>query len=123
MLYALVEAPEEEGGLYISDNHGETFQQVSDEKKIRTRPFYYTNIKVDPQNPDVIYSMATDYMKSADRGKTWVSLTVPHGDNHDMWINPDNSDLFIQSNDGGANVTHNGGKSWSTQFNQPTSEI
>ena len=123
LLYALVEAPEEEGGLYISDNHGETFQQVSDEKKIRTRPFYYTNIKVDPQNPDVIYSMATDYMKSADRGKTWVSLTVPHGDNHDMWINPENSDLFIQSNDGGANVTHNGGKSWSTQFNQPTSEI
>jgi photosystem II stability/assembly factor-like uncharacterized protein len=123
LLYALVEAPEKEGGLYISDNHGETFQQVSDEKKIRTRPFYYTNIKVDPQNPDLIYSMATDYMKSADRGKTWVSLSVPHGDNHDMWINPVNSDLFIQSNDGGANVTHNGGKSWSTQFNQPTSEI
>ncbi|MGB5782713.1 MAG: hypothetical protein WBM42_12635 [Eudoraea sp.] len=91
LLYALVEAPEEEGGLYISDNHGETFQQVSDEKKIRTRPFYYTNLKVDPQNPDVIYSMATDYMKSVDRGKTWSSLSVPHGDNHDMWINPENS--------------------------------
>ncbi|MGB5429578.1 WD40/YVTN/BNR-like repeat-containing protein [Eudoraea sp.] len=123
LLYALVEAPNEEGGLYISDDHGETFEHVSDNKKIRTRPFYYTNVKVDPQNSDVIYSMATDYMKSVDRGKTWSSLSVPHGDNHDMWINPENSDLFIQSNDGGANVTHNGGKSWSTQYNQPTSEI
>ncbi|WP_297794255.1 hypothetical protein [uncultured Eudoraea sp.] len=123
LLYALVEAPEKEGGLYISEDNGNAFNQVSDHKKIRTRPFYYTNIKVDPQNPDVIYSMATDYMKSSDRGKTWVSLTVPHGDNHDMWINPENTDLFIQANDGGANVTHNGGKSWSTQFNQPTSEI
>ncbi|MBT8181052.1 MAG: hypothetical protein KJO53_05635 [Eudoraea sp.] len=123
MLYALVEAPDDEGGLYISNDYGKTFEQISDEKKIRTRPFYYTNIKVDPNNPDVIYSMATDYMKSIDRGKTWTELTSPHSDNHDMWINPENSDLFIQSNDGGANVTHNGGKTWSTQFNQPTSEI
>lgn len=123
LVYALIEAPNEEGGLYISDDHGENFEQVSDDKKIRTRPFYYTNVKVDPQNPDVIYSMATDYMKSVDGGKTWTSLSVPHGDNHDMWINPENSDLFIQSNDGGANVTHNGGKSWSSQYNQPTSEI
>ncbi|WP_019670165.1 WD40/YVTN/BNR-like repeat-containing protein [Eudoraea adriatica] len=123
LLYALVEAPEDEGGLYISDDQGETFEHISDEKKIRTRPFYYTNIKADPQNPDIIYSMATDYMKSADRGKTWTEITSPHGDNHDMWINPEKPDLFIQSNDGGANVTHNGGKSWSTQFNQPTTEI
>jgi len=123
LLYALVEAPDDEGGLYISDDRGKTLEHISKKKKIRTRPFYYTNIKVDPKNPDVIYSMATDYMKTTDRGKTWTSITSPHSDNHDMWINPENSDLFIQSNDGGANVTHNGGKSWSSQFNQPTSEI
>lgn len=123
LVYALIEAPGEEGGLYISDNSAESFTLVSSNKGIRTRPFYYTNITIDPQNPDKIYAMATGYYRSDDRGKNWTKLSVPHGDNHDMWINPDNPDLFIQANDGGANVTHNGGKSWSTQFNQPTSEI
>jgi len=123
IVYALVEAPGEEGGLYKSVDQGETFKQVSSHKGIRTRPFYYTNIKVDPKNPDRIYAMATGYFKSEDGGKTWDRMRPPHGDNHDMWINPDNPELFIQSNDGGANVTHNGGQTWSTQFNQPTAEI
>ncbi|MEJ2163615.1 MAG: hypothetical protein P8X60_09995, partial [Robiginitalea sp.] len=123
IVYALVEAPGKEGGLYKSLDQGESFEQVSSHNGIRTRPFYYTNIKVDPTNPDVIYAMATGYFKSEDGGKTWNRMRPPHGDNHDMWINPDNPDLFIQSNDGGANVTHNGGKTWSTQFNQPTAEI
>ena len=64
------------------------------ESSIRTRPFYYANIDVDPQNPDVVYGMATRNMKSVDGGKTWERLPPPHGDNHDMWINPDNPDLF-----------------------------
>jgi len=123
IVYALVEAPGDEGGLYRSADQGKTFELVSSDKAIRTRPFYYGNIDVDPQNPDVVYAMATRYMKSVDGGKTWSALSPPHGDNHDMWINPDNPALFIQSNDGGANVTHNGGKSWSTQFNQPTAEV
>jgi photosystem II stability/assembly factor-like uncharacterized protein len=123
IVYALVEAPDDEGGLYKSIDQGRSFEQVSSETSIRTRPFYYANIDVDPTNPDIVYGMATRNMKSIDGGKTWERLRVPHEDNHDMWINPDNPDLFIHGNDGGANVTHNGGKTWSTQFNQPTAEL
>lgn len=123
IVYALIEAPDEEGGLYKSIDQGESFTQVSDEKGIRTRPFYYANLDVDPQNPSILYVMATRYYKSIDAGETWEELKPPHGDNHDMWINPQNPQLFIQANDGGANVTFNGGKTWSTQFNQPTAEL
>lgn len=123
LVYALVEAPDETGGLYKSIDQGKSFQLVSNHRGIRTRSFYYTNIEADPKNPDIIYAMATGYFKSIDGGKTWKRLSPPHGDNHDMWINPDNPDLFIQSNDGGANVTFNGGKTWSSQYNQPTAEI
>ncbi|MEO0733269.1 MAG: hypothetical protein AAFZ52_10570 [Bacteroidota bacterium] len=123
IVYALVEAPGDAGGLYKSTDQGESFVHVSSYRGLRTRPFYYTNLKVDPQNPDVLYSMATGNYKSTDGGKTWNFLRTPHGDNHDMWIDPNNPDLYIQANDGGANVTLNGGKSWSTQFNQPTAEI
>lgn len=123
VVYALIEAPLKEGGLYKSIDQGETFTQISDHKGIRNRPFYYTNIRVDPKDIDVIYSLAGPYHKSKDGGKTWKRKSSPHGDNHDMWINPIDPGLFIQSNDGGANVTHNGGKTWSTQFNQPTAEI
>jgi photosystem II stability/assembly factor-like uncharacterized protein len=123
IVYALVEAPGKEGGLYKSTDQGESFEHVSSYSGIRTRPFYYTNIKVDPKDPEILYSMATGYFKSEDGGKTWKRMRPPHGDNHDMWINPENTSLFIQSNDGGANVTHNGGETWSTQFNQPTAEI
>ncbi len=123
IVYALVEAPDDEGGLYKSIDQGRSFEQVSSESSIRSRPFYYANIDVDPTNPDIVYGMATRNMKSVDGGKTWERLRVPHGDNHDMWINPENPDLFIHGNDGGANVTHNGGKTWSTQFNQPTAEL
>ena len=123
IVYALVEAPDDEGGLYKSVDQGRSFEQVSSESSIRARPFYYGNIDVDPKNPDILYAMATRNMKSVDGGKTWEGLPPPHGDNHDMWINPDKPDLFIHGNDGGANVTHNGGKTWSTQFNQPTVEV
>jgi photosystem II stability/assembly factor-like uncharacterized protein len=123
VIYALVEAPGDKGGLYRSDDQGHSFKHVSSNGDIRTRPFYYTNVDVDPTNPDIVYVMATRYMKSVDGGKTWSRMQPPHGDNHDMWINPENPNLFIQANDGGANVTHNGGKTWSTQHNQPTAEL
>jgi len=123
IVYALVEAPDDEGGLFKSVDQGKSFELVSSESSIRTRPFYYANIDVDPTNPDIVYAMATRNMKSVDGGKTWERLRPPHGDNHDMWINPENPNLFIHGNDGGANVTHNGGKTWSTQFNQPTAEL
>ncbi|MCC3859861.1 WD40/YVTN/BNR-like repeat-containing protein [Pseudemcibacter aquimaris] len=123
VLGALVEAPAPDGGLYWSEDQGETWKHVSNDKGIQNRPFYYTNLDIDPTNENIIYSNANPLRKSVDGGKTWTTMSVPHGDNHDMWINPNNPDLFIQANDGGANVTHNGGKSWSTQFNQPTTEV
>lgn len=123
VLYALVEAPQKEGGLYKSEDQGLTFKQMSDHSGIRARPFYYTNVDVDPLNSNIVYVMATGQYKSTNSGEKWTRMSVPHGDNHDMWINPTNPDLFIQSNDGGANVTFNGGKTWSTQLNQPTAEL
>ena len=123
IIYLLVEASDDAGGLYKSTDQGRSFKQVSSHNGIITRPFYYTNIDVDPKNPEVVYAMSTGNFISKDGGENWERLATPHGDNHDMWINPDNPDLFIQANDGGANVTHNGGKTWSTQFNQPTAEL
>jgi len=123
IVYALVEAPGDDGGLYRSVDQGRTFEQVSDDSNIRNRPFYYGNIEADPQNADIVYSLAGRFVKSVDGGATWTRVIPPHDDNHDMWINPDDPDLFIQGNDGGANVTHNGGETWSTQFNQPTVEV
>lgn len=123
ILYAVIEAPDKEGGLYKSVDQGKTFVQVSSNAGLVNRPFYYTNIELDPTNPDIIYSNANPLLKSIDGGKTWSRMSVPHGDNHDIWINPNNPELLIQANDGGANVSHNGGKTWSTQFNQPTAEL
>lgn len=123
ILYAVIEAPGKEGGLYKSEDQGKSFKQVSSNIGLVNRPFYYTNIELDPTNPDIIYSNANPLLKSVDGGKKWERMSVPHGDNHDIWINPNNPDLLIQANDGGANVTHNGGKTWSTQFNQPTAEL
>ena len=123
ILYAVIEAPGDEGGVYKSVDQGKTFQQTSSNDGLVNRPFYYTNIELDPTNPDIVYSNANPLLKSKDGGKTWKEMAVPHGDNHDIWLNPNNPDLLIQSNDGGANVSHNGGKTWSTQFNQPTAEI
>lgn len=122
-VYALVEAPDQAGGLYRSDDFGETFQLISNKKQLLYRPFYYCNVDVDPQNPDLVYVLAEGFFKSVNGGKTWTTVESPHGDNHDMWINPTDSLLFIQANDGGVNVTMNGGKTWSTQNNQPTAEL
>lgn len=123
IVYAVIEAPEKEGGVYKSVNQGKSFKQVSDTLGLVNRPFYYTNLEVDPTNPNILYSNANPLLKSTDGGKNWKKMSVPHGDNHDIWINPDNPNILIQCNDGGANVSLNGGKTWSTQFNQPTAEL
>ncbi|MCJ7579380.1 MAG: hypothetical protein MUP98_02475 [Candidatus Aminicenantes bacterium] len=122
-VYVLMEAPEGEGGLYRSDDYGESFQLISTYAPLLDRPFYYCNLDADPTNADVLYSNSTSFYKSTDAGSSWKRLSTPHGDNHDMWINPHNPDIFIQSNDGGANVTRDGGQTWSTQNNQPTAEL
>ena len=122
-VYVLMEAPADTGGLYRSDDRGATWRQITDFGPIRTRPFYYTNLEAHPTDPDVLWGMTEGHWKSIDGGRTWSPQRVPHGDNHDMWINPDQPEILIQSNDGGANVSLDGGATWSTQLNQPTAEL
>lgn len=121
-LYVLIEAAPG-GGLYRSDDRGATFRLVSTQNGLLDRPFYYTNVDADPTDADVVYVSATEFWKSNDGGKTFQRRPTPHGDNHDLWIHPANGRVMIQSNDGGANVTRDGGGTWSTQYNQPTAEL
>ena len=121
-VYALVEA-KVGGGLYRSDDAGERWTLVNTTPGLITRPFYYANVDADPGNADVVYVGTEGFYKSTDGGRTFRTMRTPHGDNHDMWINPRDGRVFIQANDGGANVTLNGGATWSTQQNQPTAEI
>ena len=121
-VYALVEA-KVNAGLYRSDDAGEHWALVNTTPGLITRPFYYDHVQADPTNADIVYAGAESFYKSTDGGKTFRTMSTPHGDNHDMWINPTNGKIMIQSNDGGANVSMNGGVTWSSQQNQPTAEI
>ncbi len=120
-VYAFVEA--KHGGLFRSEDFGGKFTHVNDEHKIRERAWYYSWVYPDPKNADVVYLPNVEMHKSGDGGKTFSAMHVPHGDNHDMWIDPDDPNRFIVGNDGGATVTYNGGKSWSTLYNQPTAQF
>ena len=121
-VYALVEA-KPGSGLYRSDDAGDHWSLVNATPGIITRPFYYDHVHADPTNADIVYLGAENFYKSVDGGHSVALMRTPHGDNHDMWINPHNGQILIQSNDGGANVTMNGGATWSSQQNQPTGEI
>lgn len=122
-VWALIEAPQGEGGVFKSDDRGETWTLVNTQKQLLDRPFYYCNIDVNPMNAETIYVNSTAFWKSSDGGKKFSRLSTPHGDNHDMWISPSDSLLFVQGNDGGANVTRDGGKTWSSILNQSTAEL
>jgi len=121
-LYAVVEA-NPRGGLYRSDDAGESWQLRSDAWALRTRSWYYMKVAADPKNPDSVWVLNASLSKSTDGGKTFSRMPVPHGDNHGMWINPENPEILIEANDGGANVSFNGGSTWSTQANQPTAQF
>lgn len=122
-VYALVETTDPLEGLYRSDDFGESWELVNAQRGIMNRPFYYTGVVADPTDADHVYVNNEGYYESTDGGLTLERRPTPHGDNHDTWINPDNPLIQIQSNDGGANVTLNGGTTWSTQSNQPTAEL
>jgi len=121
-IYALIEA-KPGGGLYRSDDSGTTWQLVNDQGSLITRPFYYTTLGADPTDQDVVYAGAEGFFRSTDGGVTMRSMRTPHGDNHDIWVNPNDGHTMIQANDGGANVSFDGGATWSTQSNQPTVEF
>jgi len=119
-VYAQVEASD--GGTFASDDAGATWKRVSENRDIQQRAFYYTRVYADPKAKDTIYEPNVMFMKSVDGGKTWTTPMVPHGDNHDMWIDPANPARFILANDGGATVTTDGGQSW-TPLTMPTAQF
>jgi photosystem II stability/assembly factor-like uncharacterized protein len=130
-VYALLEAGDGtlampggvHGGVYRSDDAGASWTRTSSQAGLINRPFYYIYIDADPKDPDVVWVNNETFWKSTDGGRTFERRHTPHVDNHGMWINPDNPDIFIQSNDGGVNVTKDGGLTWTSQNNQPTAEL
>ena len=120
-VWALIEA--DKGGLFRSDDGGDTWTLANSDRQYRQRAFYYTHVFADPRSPDGLYVLNTGMYHSNDGGKTFRPIRVPHGDNHGLWIDPTDPDRMIESNDGGANVSTNGGASWTTQGNQPTAQF
>ncbi|MEJ8568035.1 WD40/YVTN/BNR-like repeat-containing protein [Elongatibacter sediminis] len=120
-VYAMIEATE--GGIFRSDDAGESWRRVNGDKGIRDRGWYYTHIFAHPQDADTMYILSNSMTRSVDGGATLTEIRTPHGDNHDLWINPDNPLIMVEGNDGGANVSVNGGASWSAQDNQPTAQL
>jgi photosystem II stability/assembly factor-like uncharacterized protein len=119
-VYAIVE--NENGGVFSSDDAGATWNKVSEDRRLRQRAFYYTHIFADPKNRDTLYVLNTGFYKSTDGGKAYRTIRPQHGDNHDLWIDPNNPQRMINSNDGGANVSVNGGATW-TDEDFPTAQL
>ncbi|MGH7444727.1 MAG: WD40/YVTN/BNR-like repeat-containing protein, partial [Longimicrobiales bacterium] len=123
-VYALVEAPGELGGMYRSDDSGATWHMTTNEpSNLLDRAFYYTRITADPVDPDIVYVNNVAFWRSTDGGESFERRPTPHSDNHDIWIDPNDNQVMVQGNDGGANVSRDGGDTWSTQLNQPTAEL
>ena len=121
-VWAIVEN-KEKGGVYRSDDGGDTWTNINSERKLRQRAWYYTRIYADPVDEDVVYVLNVRYHKSTDGGKTYSTYNAPHGDHHDLWIAPENPDRMVIGDDGGAQVTYDGGETWTTYHNQPTSQF
>jgi len=122
-IYAIIEAEPEKGGLWRSDDAGESWSLINGHRVLHTRAWYYNHITADPVNEDTVYVMNVPLMKSIDGCKTWEKMKTPHGDHHDHWINPNNNQNMINGNDGGATVTFDGGNTWSSIMNQPTAQF
>jgi photosystem II stability/assembly factor-like uncharacterized protein len=120
-VWAIVEA--EDGGVFRSDNAGKTWSKINEQRNLRQRAWYYTRIYADPKNVDTVYVLNTGFYKSNDGGRTYSSIRVGHGDCHDLWIAPTDPTRMIMGDDGGAEVSFNGGGSWSSINNQPTAQF
>jgi photosystem II stability/assembly factor-like uncharacterized protein len=122
-VWALIEAEAGKTGLYRSENHGANWALVSDYRDLIHRPWYYTHVFADPGHADTVYVTNLQMWKSTDGGANFSEVTTPHGDNHDLWIDPQNPRRMIEGNDGGACVSFNGGASWSSIYNQKTAQF
>ncbi|MDP9191032.1 MAG: glycosyl hydrolase [Acidobacteriota bacterium] len=120
-VYAILEA--EAGGVFRSRDGGETWEKVNESRDLRQRAWYYTRIYADPKDEDTVYVLNVNFHKSKDGGKTFATIATPHSDNHDLWIAPDDPQRMVEANDGGANVTTDGGRTWTAQDNQPTAQF
>ncbi|MGZ4889446.1 MAG: WD40/YVTN/BNR-like repeat-containing protein, partial [Candidatus Angelobacter sp.] len=120
-IYAMVES--KQGGLYRSDDGGDSWIRMNEDGRLRQRAWYFSHIFADPKSPDTVYVLNTGMFRSTDGGRTFGLLPAPHGDHHGLWIDPDNTDHLINGNDGGATVSLDGGRTWSTQYNQPTAQF
>lgn len=120
-VYSLIE--NEKGGLYMSSDGGQTWSLQSNDNNIRQRAWYYTKVFVDPKNENKVYCPNVGFMISTDGGKTFRGIGTPHGDHHDLWIDPEDGNRMIVADDGGAQVSFDGGNNWSTYLNQPTAQI
>ena len=120
-VYSIIEAAE--GGVFRSRDGGETWEKTSDSRDLRQRAWYYTRLNADPRDEDTVYVLNVRFHKSKDGGKTFTTIPTPHADNHDLWIDPNDPLRMIEANDGGANVTTDGGRSWTAQDNQPTAQF
>ena len=125
IVYAVVPAgaDHEEGGVYRSNDAGRTWRMMSNPPEVRLRDYYYGHIFADPKSVDTIYTFRKEFMKSTDGGRSWQELRLPHGDFHDLWIDPNDGRRMINGNDGGATITFDGGLSWSSVDNQPTAQF
>jgi len=121
-VWAIVEN-KEKGGLYRSDDGGKKWTMVNEERKLRQRAWYYTRVYADTEDEDIVYVLNVRYHKSTDGGKTFNTFNAPHGDHHDLWIAPENSQRMIIGDDGGAQISYDGGETWSTYYNQPTAQF
>lgn len=122
-VYAIIEAEPEKGGLWRSDDYGKTWKLINNHRVLHSRAWYYIHLAADPSDADTVWVLNTGLYKSVDGGKDWEQVKTPHGDHHDHWINPANSLNMINGNDGGATVTFDGGKTWSSIYNQPTAQF
>ena len=124
-IYAVIEGDmyTDDGGVYRSEDAGTTWTNINSNRLTHTRAWYYNHIKVDPIDDETIYVMNVPFLKSIDAGKSYEIINVPHGDTHDLWINPDNNKNMALADDGGATITFDGGKTWSSIMNQPTAQF
>ena len=124
-IYLVVESDseKEQGGLFVSNDAGKSWNRISKDHRLVQRAWYYIEATADPVDENTVYVLSSPAIKSTDGGKTWQNFRAPHGDYHQLWINPTNNKNMIVSNDGGAAVSFNGGKTWSTENNQPTAQF